>query len=430
MFLNPSAAIEAAEVVDENDFFRHVHKQIFAAIGKIVARKMAVDVVTVRNELGQLGQLESVGGPSYISGLIDGVPRSVNWPHYAEIMRELRSRRELIAYAGKVLNASYAGDKPSADVRGCADEWLFELGGEAPQKELVSQSQAFHEFVDALEIRLQKKDELLGRGTGIPAIDDFTAGMVPHEMTVLAAATGGGKSALALNIAVAIAKMGWVVPYFSLEMSRQDLQFRLASTESGVPLFKIRKGWLTDNELSRVSVAMARISEIPLYIDETLELTGRELRARVRKASRLGQIGLVVLDYFQLVTRMSGDNKKADERFRSAQFAEISRSLKMLAREFGIPVLLLSQLSRGEKKHRRPELWDLKETSALEQDADAVWFLYHDNEKDGKTELIVAKARSGPTGTVELVFEKDILRFHDPKTQGPFLQPVQASLPA
>lgn len=424
MLLNAEAAKDAVDVVQEEDFFRHAHRKVFTAMQRLVERGSVMDMVTVRNELAQTGDLEMVGGPAYLAGLIDGVPRSVNWPSYADIMRELRARRALIQYSSKVATAAYSGEDTSEVVKGKADQWLFELHGSQPHIELVSQEDAFGEFIDEMGRRMEKKDELLGRSTGIPAIDDFTAGMVPHEVTVLAAATGGGKSALALNIATKIAKDGWAVLYFSLEMRRQELLFRQASTEAGVPLFKIRKGWMNDNELSRVSVAMSRITHIPLFIDETLEVTAREIRSRCRRALKVGQIGLVVVDYFQLVKRV----EKKDSR-RDAEFAEISRSLKMLAREFSLPVLLLSQLSRGEKgKRRRPELSDLKETSALEQDADAVWFLYHDNDSDGKTELIIAKARSGPTGTVELVFEKEILRFHDPKTQGPYLEPIQGQL--
>lgn len=422
--MSADAARDAADVVKEEDFFRHAHRKVFAAILGVLERSVVVDLVTIKNELGCSGGLEDVGGPSYLASLIDGVPRGSNWPDYAGIMRELRARRELIQYSSKVASAAYSGEDSSETVKGKADQWLFELHNSQPHVELVSQQEAFADFVNEMEIRLQKKDELIGRSTGIPAIDDLTAGMVPQEVTVLAAATGGGKSALALNIATRVAKDGWTTLYFSLEMRRQELEFRMASTEAGVNLIKIRKGLMSDGELSRVSVSMAHLTHIPLYIDETLELTVREIRSRARRAMKLGLLGLIVVDYFQLVKRV----EKKDSR-RDAEFAEISRALKMLAREFSVPVLLLSQLSRGEKgKRRRPELSDLKETSALEQDADAVWFLYHDSD-DGKVELIVAKARSGPTGTVELVFEKDILRFHDPKTQSPYLEPLQTSLP-
>lgn len=421
--MSAEAAIGAVETVREDDFFRYAHKKVFMGMVKVVERTRALDVVTLVNELRTAGSIEGVGGPSYISALMDGVPRSVNWPYYADIMRELRGRRDLIFYANKVSSAAYSGEEDSATVRQHADEWLFEVGTPGKSDDLVSQNQALSAFLDSLEVRLQKRDELLGVSTGIKALDDFTAGMVPQELTVLAAGTGGGKSALALNIAKSISKAGGTVLYFSMEMTREELQFRLASTEAGVPLFKIRKGWLTENELSRVCVEMSKMSDIPLYIDETLDLTVRELRARTRKAARAGKLSLVVVDYFQLLTPI----KRKDGR-RDAEFAEMSRGCKKLAREFNVPVLLLSQLSRGDKQRRRPELWDLKETSALEQDADSVWFLYHETDTEGKVELLVRKARSGPTGAVELMFEKHILRFYDPLTQGSFMEPMQAPL--
>lgn len=421
--MSAEAAIGAVETVREDDFFRYAHKQVFMGMVKVVERTRALDVVTLVNELRTSGSIEGVGGPSYISALMDGVPRSVNWPYYADIMRELRGRRDLIYYANKVSSAAYSGEDDSATVRQHADEWLFEVGTPAKSDELVPQDKAFHSFIESLALRCEKRDELLGASTGIKAIDDFTAGMVPQELTVLAAGTGGGKSALALNIATSIAKAGGTVLYFSMEMTREELEFRIASTSSGVPLFKIRKGWLTENELSRIGVEMARTSEMPLFIDENLDLTVRELRARTRKAARTGKLSLVVVDYFQLLTPI----KRKDGR-RDAEFAEMSRGCKKLSREFKVPVLLLSQLSRGDKQRRRPELWDLKETSALEQDADQVWFLYHENDTDGKVELLVRKARSGPTGTVELMFEKHIVRFYDPQTQGAYMEPMQAPL--
>lgn len=426
MLLNADAATGASEAIREEDFFRHAHRKVFAAITTIVQRKSEADLVTVQAELMDAGTLDAIGGPVYLAGLVDGVPKSVNWPHYAEIMRELKARRDLIFYAAKVTSAAYSGEDDSTTIRQHADEWLFEVGTPAKTEELVPQDKAFHSFIESLAVRVERKDELLGYSTGIRAIDDFTAGMVPQELTVLAAGTGGGKSALALNIATAIARAGGTVLYFSMEMTRDELEFRMASTAAGVPLFKIRKGWLSESELSRIGIEMSKTSEMPLYIDESLDLTIRELRARTRKAARAGKLSLVVVDYFQLLTPI----KRKDGR-RDAEFAEMSRGCKKLSREFKVPVLLLSQLSRGDKQRRRPELWDLKETSALEQDADNVWFLYHpgDNDNEGNVELLVRKARSGPTGDVKLCFEKNILRFYDPETQGAYLEPMPAPLP-
>lgn len=416
------------------DFFRHAHRLIFKAIQRVLERKAALDLVTLKDDLTRAGELDECGGPAYISALLDGVPKSSNIEHYAAVIAELRRLRDCIYFGSKVISAAYDSTDTSEAVMQAADTWLMELRGEVLDGAFVTQTDALGQFVDALSVRMLHKDELIGRSTGLPTLDDFTSGMVPGEMTILAASTGGGKSALALGIARAIVKMSMPVLVFSLEMSRQDLQFRLASNESGVPLFKIRKGWLNDQEMDRVCVAMAKVSEFPLFIDETLDLTSREMRARARKLSKkYGSLGLVVIDYIQLVT---GLKKKGDDR-RSSEVAEVSRSAKLLARELNVPVLVLSQLSRGEKKKRRPELWDLKETSSLEQDADQVWFLYADDDKNEDltipiTELIVAKARSGPTGSVDLVFERDCVRFYDPKAvyqeEAP-AQPVQTDLP-
>jgi replicative DNA helicase len=432
LLVNGKVAENAVEVVEEHDFYRVAHRRIFAAVARCVERETEVDLVTIRADLAQRGELDDVGGPAYISSLVDGVPRSSNWPYYAEIIKELRRRRDIVFYANKVSDAAYSGVDVSGVVIEQADEGLFELRSGTKDAGIVTQEAAAKVFFEALETRVAKREELLGHSTGLPAVDEFTCGLVGDELTVLAAETAAGKTALALNMAVAVAERGHAVIHASLEMARTELEYRIAAFKSGVKLFKIRKGWMSDHELSRVCVAMSALTNLPLFIDDRMDLTVRDLRARCRAviAEHPGTpLGLVIVDYVQL---MSSEAANFKDTRRSAELAIITRGLKRLAREFHVPVIALSQLSRdSERKKIRPVLARLKESSTIEQDADTVWFLYctEENREDMPMELIVAKQRNGPTGTVDLVFDREIVRFRDPKTQGPYLEPFQAAFP-
>ncbi len=411
MLLEHATAVRGLDLLIAKDFFREAHRMILAGMGRLVTQATVVDFVTLKNELDRTGELDEVGGPAYLTALVDGLPRGTNLPHYIDIVRELRRRRDLVFVGTRIADQAYAGVDTSAVLLGHSDEWLAEIAGGAVAVELVGMDVALPGFLDVLEHRVKHKHALLGLSTGLPSLDDLTCGLVPGEMTILAAMTGAGKTALGLNIAETAARAGVGVVYASLEMSRQELQYRIASTVSRVELIKVRKGWLNDVELEAVCLAMTETARWPLYIDETSVVTVRELRARCRRLAADRPIGLIVVDYIQLLTSESTrrDGTRAED------VAQMSRGLKLLGRELKVPILVLSQFSRApEKLKRRPQLSDLRDSGALEQDADVVWLLWQDPDKVAvPAELIIAKQRQGPVGTVELMFDKGILSFRD-----------------
>lgn len=425
--MDEAIAKRAVDYLTTEDFFREAHQLIYAAVCLLLEEGMAIDPLTVANELSRAGALEKVGGPAYLTGLTDGMPRSVNWPHYATITRELRRHRDIIHLANKLSDEGYDPNRDSRLVLDHGDQWLQELREGTSGEELVGPEKAVPEFLDALEERIARKHELIGLSSGLPSIDDITCGLSPGELIIVAADTGGGKSSLALQLGLAVAKMHGPTFYSSLEMHRRELQCRIAAMESGITLFKIRKGWLSAEEIATVTSVMAQVARWPLYIDDTTQVTVGQLRSKCRRLMAERALSLVVVDYVQL---LSPDDRY--ESNRAAQVSAMSRSLKLLARELRVPVIALSQLSRGDKKvKRRPMLSDLKESSSLEQDADAVWFLYQADEQKDECELIIAKQRNGPApSTASLRFEKPYVRLIDVEAEKRSTEPLrQADFP-
>ncbi len=407
------------ELLRPDFFYVPRHRKIFVGLLSLADSGAALDLVTLRAELEKSGDLESCGGPAYLASLVDGVPRSGNVEHYARIVRETAVRRELARSAHQILEASLRSPAPTDEILDEAEKAIFRVAedrlrsGFLPIKTVAEKSFA---LID----ELTKKRELV---TGIPSgflyLDELTAGLQPSDLVILAARPSMGKTTLALNIAAhAALRCGKTVGVFSLEMSHQQLFFRLLCSEARVDAHRLRTGRVDSDEWQRIIATYGELSASPIYIDDTAGAAIMEMRAKARRLKLERGLDLLVVDYLQL---MSGRGRYES---RQQEISDISRSLKEIAKELSIPVLALSQLSRAPEQRsgdRRPQLSDLRESGAIEQDADVVLFLFreeiykkNDPELRGKAELIIGKQRNGPTDTVDLVFIREFTRFENP----------------
>ena len=405
---------QAAELIDADDFFRDAHRRVFDKMIDLNERGDAIDLVTLKDELGRSGDLERVGGPAYIAGLVDGVPRSTHVEHYARIVKEKSTLRALIFSANRILDTAYATEEDADAILDQAEQQIFAIAddnihtGFVPLRDLVQGSFA----------TIEKLQEHKGLVTGVPSgfvdIDALTSGFQPSDLVIIAARPSMGKTAFVLNIAQHLGvKTDMTIGFFSLEMSREQLFMRMLTTEAGVDAHKFRGGFLGERDYGQLSAALGRLSEAKVFIDDSASIGVLEMRAKARRLMAEHGLHLLVIDYLQLMQgRGRFDN-------RTQELASISRSLKGLAKELHVPVLALSQLSRapeGRADHR-PMLSDLRESGALEQDADVVMFIYREEqydpspENENLAEIIIGKQRNGPTGVVKLAFIKQHTRF-------------------
>lgn len=397
-----------------DDFFRVAHRRIFQAMLVLEEKRQALDFTTLRGLLERSGELEDVGGPAYLSALVDGMPRAAHVGAYAEIIKGLALRRAVIFGANRLAAEAYDGDSEPAQLVQQADDWIEQLGGQHGGPGLIGQMGMTSELLGDLEARFARGQAIQGAPTGFADLDALTFGLHRKDLILLAARPSMGKSCLAAQIAHSVAKTGAGVAYFSLEMSRLAVEYRLLAGLSSVILFRVLSGRLNEWDWARLSIGIAELGRIPLAVDDTGTITVSEIRNRARRyRSEQQSLGLVVVDYLQLLEGKLGHSEN-----RTSQVAEISRRLKNLAKDLDVPVLALSQLSRpSEGKKRRPRLSDLKESGSLEQDADLVLFIHQDGDDDtavsGPMELIIGKQRNGPTGSVEVTFEKEFVRFTD-----------------
>lgn len=425
LLLDNLAWDRAADLLTESDFYRHEHRQIFAAVSSLVSNSKPADVITVFEQLQSLGRAEDCGGLAYLNALAQSVPSAANIRRYAEIVRERAILRKLIAASDEI--ATHAFNPQGRAVSQILDEAegkIFQIGEEGSR-----QKQGF-QGIDKLVVDLLDRvnelhdngaEDVTGVRTGFYDLDSQTAGLQKGDLIVLAARPSMGKTAFALNIAENVAvKEELPVLVFSMEMGASQLALRLVGSLGRIDQTHLRTGRLTDDEWGRLAEAVDRLKQARLFIDETPGLTAAELRARARRMARqYGQLGLIVIDYLQLMSgSASGDENRATE------LGEISRGLKALAKELQCPVIALSQLNRSveQRTDKRPMMSDLRESGAIEQDADIIMFIYRDdyyNKMDGPTpskepgvsEIIVAKQRNGPVGTVKLTFLKPFTRF-------------------
>jgi replicative DNA helicase len=414
LLIDPDAIIRLATFLRPEDFYREKHGWIYDCVLTLHERREPVDFLTVCDELDRREQLDEVGGAAFITLLVNAVPTSIHAEHYARIVERAATRRRLIDAAGQIAGLAYQEADDVEEVVDHAEQILFGVSERRISRELVPIKQVVSDYYDRIEYLTRHQGELIGIPTGFMDIDKLLGGLQRSDMVILAARPSVGKTSLALCIAHNAAKLhGQRVAFFSLEMSDEQVVQRLISAETGIDSQRLRRGKIADDEWGRFVKAASDLAEIHFYIDDTPGISALELRTKARRVHAEFGIDLIVVDYLQL---MRGDLRAEN---RVQEISAISRALKALARELNVPVLALSQLSRGveSRTDKRPILSDLRESGALEQDADVVIFIYRDEmynentERQNIADIIVAKHRNGPTGTVSLYFNRELAQF-------------------
>jgi replicative DNA helicase len=410
----------AAEVIDSQDFFRDAHRRIFDKMVKLVERGDAIDLVTLKEELGRAGELDEIGGPAYITALVDGVPRSANVEHYARIIKEKATLRNLILSANKILATAYEGAEDADLILDQAEHAIFAIADDKVRDGFVSMRDLAQASLETIEKLHAHKELITGVPTGFTDLDEMTSGLQPSDLIIIAARPSMGKTSLVLNMAQHVGtKTDMTVGLFSLEMSKEQLFLRLLTSEARIDAHRLRGGFLGERDWGKLSQAIGTLSEARIYIDDTPSIGVLEMRAKCRRLKAEHNLHLVVVDYIQL---MQGRGRFEN---RTLELASISRSMKGLAKELNVPIVVLSQLSRApeSRSDHRPQLSDLRESGALEQDADVVVFIYREDlygdknqpagDTQGVAEIIVGKQRNGPTGIVKLAFIREYTRFEN-----------------
>jgi replicative DNA helicase len=416
MLIDDEAIGSAIEVLDETWFYDEVHRKIFKAILELYNNRKNVDLITLSDKLKNDGSLEQVGGVSYLSLIIDFVPTSANVEHYARIVKEKGVLRRLIKNATQIISDGYSSNGNIEDVVDNAERLIFEVA------DLKQRQGAFHikdlvrQGIETLDFLYQRKQHITGLATGFERFDHMTSGLQNSDLIIIAGRPSMGKSALAVSIAeYAGIELKKGVGIFSLEMSKEQLVQRMLCSQARVDAHKVRSGFLAASDWPKLTAAAGKLSESKIFIDDTPAISVLELRAKARRLKANNDIQMIILDYLQLMrSAMKSDS-------RQQEISEISRSLKALARELSIPVIALSQLSRAveSRQDHRPQLSDLRESGAIEQDADVVVLLMREEyynpteENKGVADVIIAKQRNGPVGTVKLAFIKEYMRFEN-----------------
>ena len=407
----------AQEILREGDFYRESHRKIFRVMEALTERSSVIDLVTLKNELQNQGDLDGVGGPAYVSSLIDGVPKSANIEHYARIVKEKAILRHLIEAGNRIINQVYEGDDSAEDVLDEAQKQIFSIAegniktGFSTMRDIAAPTL---EYIDRLH---ERKELVTGIPTGFERLDELTSGLQDSDMIVLAARPSMGKTALALNMALhAAVKAGKTVGLFSLEMAKEQIFLRMLCSQARVDAHRLRIGRLGKDEWTRLTLAFGELTEARIFIDDTPGLSIFEMRAKSRRLKAEKGLDLLIVDYLQL---MRGRSRYEN---RTQEISDISRALKGLAKELGVPLLALSQLSRAPEQRggdRRPQLSDLRESGAIEQDADVVVFIYREEvykpteDNRGMAQIIIGKQRNGPTDKFDLAFIKEYTRFEN-----------------
>jgi replicative DNA helicase len=410
----------AAEIIDAGDFYRDAHRRIFDKMVRLSERGDAIDLVTLKEELGRSNELDEVGGPAYITALVDGVPRYTNVEHYAKIIKEKATLRNLIFSANKILATAYAGEEEADLILDQAEHAIFAIADDKVRDGFVSLRDLAQGSLDTIEKLHSRKELITGVPTGFTDLDEMTSGLQPSDLVIVAARPSMGKTSLVLNIAQHVGtRTDMTVGIFSLEMSKEQLFLRMLTGEARIDAHRLRGGFLGERDWGRLSQAIGTLSEARIFIDDTPSIGVLEMRAKCRRLAAEHGLHLVIIDYVQL---MQGRGKFEN---RTLELGSISRSLKGLAKELRVPIVLLSQLSRApeSRSDHRPQLSDLRESGALEQDADVVAFIYREDmygdksqpptDAQGTAEIILAKQRNGPTGVVKLAFIREFTRFEN-----------------
>jgi replicative DNA helicase len=414
ILIDPDAIIRVATFLRPEDFYREKNGWIYDTALALHDKREPIDFLTVCDELERRGQLDQVGGAAFITTLINAVPTSIHAEHYARIVERTATRRRLIDAAGQIAALAYQEAEDVGEVVDRAEQVLFGVSERRISRELVPIKQILSEYYDRIEYLTRHRGELIGIPTGFTDMDRLLGGMQRSDLIILAARPSVGKTSLALTIAHhAVKRFRQRVALFSLEMANEQVVQRLISAETGINAQRLRRGEIEEDEWRRFMKATGDLSDTYFYIDDTPGISALELRTKARRLHAELGIDLIVIDYLQL---MRGDYRAEN---RVQEISSISRALKALARELNVPVLALSQLSRGveSRADKKPILSDLRESGALEQDADVVIFIYREDmynentERKNLADIMVAKHRNGPTGTVVLYFRKELAQF-------------------
>ena len=415
MLIDKDAVINAIEVLKEEDFYREDNKTIYSAMLSLYARSEPIDIITVKSELTQIGKFETVGGLEYLASLPDKVPVVSNIENYIQIVEEKSILRKLIKASNEISQMGYEQTEETERIMDVAEKKIFDIMQNRNTKGYTPIKEVLINAIDELEKLYNHKGGITGIATGFIDLDRITAGLHNSDLVLIAARPAMGKSAFALNIASHVAIREKVpVAVFNLEMSKEQLGNRILCSEAMVDSNKVRTGNIEEEDWIKLVSAVGPLSEAEIYIDDTPGISISEIRAKCRKMKLEKNIGLIIIDYLQLI---QGTGKKNASR--EQEISEISRSLKILAKELNVPVIALSQLSRAaeQRTDHKPMLSDLRESGAIEQDADIVMFIYRedyynpDTERKNIAEIILAKHRAGATGTVELMWLGSYTKF-------------------
>ncbi len=407
----------ALDKVKPEDFFHDPHRRIFLQMIELGERHQAIDLVTLNDQLARKGELESVGGTAYLSSLVDGVPRVSNIEHYARIVKEKALLRSVIHTTQAIQQEALEAEEDADAILDRAESRIFELAEDRVRAGLIGMGDLVRDNYERISQLFDEGKRVTGLSTGYHQLDDLTSGLQPSELIVIAARPSVGKTAFALNIAANVALHGQrQVAIFSLEMSKESLLMRLLSDHARIDAHKFRTGHLSRDDRSKITRSLMELAEVPLWIDDAGGTTVLEMGAKCRRMARDKGLSLILVDYLQLVTGRGRFNTRNEE------VASITRGLKAIAKELKVPVVVLSQLTRApEKDDRGPRLSDLRDSGAIEQDADVVMFIHRPKmfkegvtpEERGETELNIAKQRNGPTDMLKYVFLHQFTRFEE-----------------
>jgi len=419
VLLDNHALNAAVERLRTDDFFLPQHRRIFERMVQLAEKQLAIDTITLMEDLARVGELEAAGGVPYLSQLADGLPRVTNVDHYARIVKEKAVLRNLIHSASAIQEQALAAGDDADVILDRAESRIFQLAEDRVKAGLIGVKDLVKDGFERLEKIFSEGRRITGLATGYANLDNETAGLQPSELIILAARPSMGKTALALNMAENVAfRQREPVAIFSLEMSKESLLLRLLSSHARVDAHKFRTGHLNRDDWAKVTTSLGELGEAPIWIDDSASSSVLEMGAKARRLKRDRGLSLVIIDYIQLV--MPTVNRRSANR--QEEVSSISRALKALAKELKVPVLVLSQLTRApEREERKPQLADLRESGAIEQDADVVLFINRPNfyktdipdEERAKAQVIIAKQRNGPTGSLNFVFLSRHTRFEE-----------------
>jgi len=418
MLIDEEARIKVFETVKKDFFYTPAHQQIFSSMVKLFERNERCDLITLTNQLKLDGKLEEVGGIEYLTEIAEFVPTAAHIDEYIKIVKDKYILRSLISNATQIISEASNEPDDVEELLDKAESLIFEISQHKIEKEAYLLKELIKENLEIIEDIQNRKGLITGLPTGYVDLDRYIGGLHPSEFIIIASRPGMGKTALATNIALNLAAGAEQVPilFFSLEMSKEQLVQRILCCEAKINSKKLREGILSDKEIAKLLLAAGQLEKVPIFVDDTPSLTVFELRARARRLKAKEDIKLIIIDYLQL---MKGTRRTEN---RQQEITEISASLKSLARELNVPVIAISQLSRAteQRENKKPHLSDLRESGSIEQDADLVLFLYREdyyNNEDpdiqGISEIIIAKQRNGPTGSVNLTFIKEFTRFEN-----------------